>query len=152
MLKLQDRQGDSAVLRLKLSGANEDPQVAGLDQLPGTSNYFIGNDSTKWRTDVPLFSQVYYAAIYPGIDLRYHGNQGQLEYDFIVAPGADSRVIKLNFDGADRIAISDKGDLLLGVAAKASQISEAVCLPGDQWGAKGSGGTLCSRWQAWGRL
>jgi hypothetical protein len=55
-----------------------------VDQLPGTSNYFIGNDPAKWRTNVPTYAKVKYEEIYSGIDLVYYGNQRQLEYDFIV--------------------------------------------------------------------
>jgi hypothetical protein len=118
VMKLQDRRGDGAVLRLKLAGANKDPQVDGLDRLSGVSNYFIGNDPSKWRTNVPLFSEVHYAAVYPGIDLLYHGNQRQLEYDFILAPGADPRVIRLAVEGADKIEPGKDGELLLHVGAK----------------------------------
>src|SRR5438874_8317476 len=103
VIKLQDRQGDGAVLRLNVANANEHAEIAARDQLAGKANYFFGNDPTKWRTNVPMFSQVRYADVYPGIDLVYHGNQRQLEYDFVVAPGVDPRAITLNCDGADKI-------------------------------------------------
>jgi hypothetical protein len=85
-----------AVLRMKLVGANERAKVTGLEKLPGKSNYFIGNDPKKWRTNVPNYAKVKYANVYPGIDLVYYGNQGQLEYDFVVQPGADPRQIALD--------------------------------------------------------
>jgi hypothetical protein len=66
-----------------------------MEELPGKSNYFIGNDPTKWRTNVPNYAKVKYANVYPGVDLVYYGNQGQLEYDFVVQPGADPRSIQL---------------------------------------------------------
>ena len=110
VIKLQDRQGDGVVLRLKVADANEGAQIDARDQLPGKSNYFIGNDPSKWRTNVPMFSQVRYGDVYPGIDLVYHGNQRQLEYDFVVAPGAEPRAITLNCEGADKIARGRKGD------------------------------------------
>ena len=78
-----------AVLRMKLVGANPQAKVAGTEELPGKSNYFIGNDPKKWRTNVPNYAKVKYASVYPGVDLVYYGNQGQLEYDFVVSPGAD---------------------------------------------------------------
>ena len=81
------------VLRMKLRNANPAAKVTGADELAGTSNYFIGNDPAKWRTNVPTYAKVKYEGIYPGIDLVYYGNQRQLEYDFIVAPGADPRRI-----------------------------------------------------------
>ncbi|MEE8256395.1 MAG: hypothetical protein V3R60_00770, partial [Acidobacteriota bacterium] len=80
----------STVLRMKLAGANPEPQVTGLEELPGKSNYFQGNDPGKWLTQVPHYARVKYEEVYPGIDLVYYGTkQQQLEYDFVVAPGAD---------------------------------------------------------------
>jgi hypothetical protein len=84
-----------AVLHMKLVGANERAKVTGLEELPGKSNYFIGSDPKKWRTNVPNYAKVKYANVYPGVDLVYYGNQGQLEYDFVVRPGADPRSIQL---------------------------------------------------------
>src|ERR1700688_4111702 len=78
----------SAVLRMRLEGANPTPKVKGLEQLPGKSNYFIGNDHTKWHPNVPNYAHVKYEGVYPGVDLVYYGHQRQLEYDFVVAPGA----------------------------------------------------------------
>src|SRR5204862_3585507 len=80
---------------MKLVGANRTAKVTGLDELPGKSNYFIGNDPKKWRTDVPTYAKVRYQDVYPGIDLVYYGNQRQIEYDFVVAPGADPKAIAL---------------------------------------------------------
>jgi hypothetical protein len=85
------------VLRLKLVHANPDATVLGAHQLPGKVNYFLGNDPAKWRSNLPTFAEVRYRNVYPGIDLIYHGDQdGRLEYDFVVAPGADPSVIELN--------------------------------------------------------
>ncbi len=87
----------NAVLRMRLVGANASAVVTGADELPGKSNYFIGNDPKKWRTNVATYAKVKYHNVYPGVDLVYYGNQGgQLEYDFVVAPGADPSAIKLN--------------------------------------------------------
>jgi len=91
----------STSLRLKLEGANPSPMVIGLDELPSRSNYFIGNDSTKWRTNVPNYAKVQYKNVYPGVNLIYYGNQRQLEYDFVVAPGADPKAIALAIVGAE---------------------------------------------------
>jgi len=90
------------VLRMKLVGANPAPQVAGLEELPGKSNYFIGNNPKQWQTNVPHYAKVRYKSVYPGVELVYYGNParaGQLEYDFVVAAGADPKVIRLAFDG-----------------------------------------------------
>jgi hypothetical protein len=86
-----------SVLRMKLLGANTAAKVAGLDELPGKSNYFIGNDPGKWVKQAPTYAKVRYQDVYPGIDVVYYGNQGgQLEYDFVVAPGADPSAIALD--------------------------------------------------------
>jgi hypothetical protein len=86
-----------SVLRMKLVGANAKATVTGAEELPGKSNYFIGNDPKKWRTNVPTYAKVRYENVHPGIDLVYYGNQGgQLEYDFVVAPGADPGAITLD--------------------------------------------------------
>jgi hypothetical protein len=86
-----------AVLRMKLLGANSDAKVTGLDELSGKSNYFLGNDPSTWVRNAPTYAQVRYEQVYPGIDLVYYGSQGgQLEYDFVVAPGADAGAIALN--------------------------------------------------------
>src|SRR5438046_3860535 len=78
---------------MKLVGANLSPDVVGLEELPGKTNYFSGNDPNKWRTNVSTFAKVRYGNVYPGVDLVYYGNQGQSECDFIVAPGADPKAI-----------------------------------------------------------
>ncbi len=88
----------NAVVRMQLSGANA-AAVSGDEPLPGKSNYFIGNDPAKWRRDIPQFARVRYQSVYPGIDLVYYGKQGQLEYDFELAPGADPKAIAFTFEG-----------------------------------------------------
>jgi Beta-propeller repeat/Domain of unknown function DUF11 len=100
----------AGVVRMKLVGASANPRIAGIDQLPGTSNYLIGNDPTKWRRKVPQYARVRYSAVYPGIDLVYYGKQGQLEYDFQVAAGADPKNIQLQFEGARGLKLN-AGDL-----------------------------------------
>jgi photosystem II stability/assembly factor-like uncharacterized protein len=103
----------SAVVRMKLEGANPATQAEGLDQLPGRTNYFIGNDPGQWHTDVPSYARVMYRDVYPGVDLVYYGTEQQLEYDFVVAPGVDPNSITLNFEGAQGITVDAQGDLVL---------------------------------------
>ena len=86
VLSLKAPSSSAVVLKMKLVGANPSPQLTGRDELPGKSNYFIGNDPSKWRTNVTTYAKVKYADVYPGVDLVYYGNQRQLEYDFLVAP------------------------------------------------------------------
>ena len=105
---------DPAVLRMKLLGANPEAPVKGLEELPGKSNYFIGNDPEKWRTNVSHYAKVKYEEVYPGIDLLYYGtDQRQLEYDFVVAPGADPKAIQLAVEGAEEIRVDGDGDLVV---------------------------------------
>jgi len=103
--------GQVTAVRLRLEGANPGAQIAGMDQLAGKSNYFIGNDPKKWHTGVPSYARVKYSGVYPGVDLVFYGNQGQLEYDFVVAPGADPNVIAMKVDGARKMRINSRGDL-----------------------------------------
>ncbi len=86
---------------MKLAGANRAAKASGIEELRGKSNYFLGNDPKKWRTNVPNYAKVRYEEVYPGIDLVYYGNQGQLEYDFVVAPGADPGAIRLAVETAN---------------------------------------------------
>jgi ASPM-SPD-2-Hydin domain-containing protein/beta-propeller repeat-containing protein/centrosomal CEP192-like protein len=87
--------GTNDFIRMKLVGTNRAAKVTASDELPGKVNYFIGNDPRNWRTDVPTYTKVKYESLYPGVDLIYYGNQGKLEYDFVVAPGADPSAISL---------------------------------------------------------
>ena len=107
--------GKPNVTRMKLTRSNPAPEVRGLDELSGKSYYFIGNDPKKWQSKVPNFARVRYQGVYPGIDLVYYGNQRELEYDFVVAPGADPKRIQLSFPEAQEIRIDqESGDLKLG--------------------------------------
>jgi hypothetical protein len=101
------------VLEMKVAGAASSRHLAGVEPLPGKSNYFTGNNPAKWRTGIPQFGRVRYDNIYPGIDLVFYGNQGHLEYDFQVAPGADPSRAELEFDGAQTLELKD-GSLLIG--------------------------------------
>ncbi|HZZ16209.1 MAG TPA: hypothetical protein VFE08_09635, partial [Candidatus Sulfotelmatobacter sp.] len=76
-------------VRMKLANANPATVTVGSELLPGKSNYLMGNDLHKWHSGIPQFAQVHYDNVYPGIDLVFYGNQGHLEYDLKVAPGAD---------------------------------------------------------------
>src|SRR6185503_16194730 len=105
-----------AALRLKLANANPASAVEGVDELPGKSSYFLGKDVTRWRANIPNYSRVQYRDIYPGIDLIYYGNPRGLEFDFVVAPGADYRRIQYDIKGARKVRIDANGDLVLTTA------------------------------------
>jgi len=116
VLVFTHREVSRTVLRMTFIGANPEPSVVGAEELPGKANYFIGSDPANWRTDVPTYAKVRYKTVYPGIDLIYYGNQRQLEYDFVVSPGADPRRIRLGFQGADKLEVDAQGDLVLHTA------------------------------------
>ena len=100
---------------MQFLGANPRAQIRGDAALSGKINYLIGNDPAQWHTGVPTFAKVRVDGIYPGIGLVYYGNQQQLEYDFEVAPGANPDIIKIRFDGVDKIRINPDGKLVLSL-------------------------------------
>ena len=104
---------DTDVLRVKLQNANQSPSLVGERLQPQVSNYFMGKDRSRWIQGVPDFGQVRYQEVYPGIDLVYHSDQRQLEYDFVVNPGADPNRIGVSFEGASAIRITASGELEL---------------------------------------
>jgi uncharacterized repeat protein (TIGR01451 family) len=106
------------VLNMQIVGANQQASITGVGKQEALSNYFIGNDPSQWHTRVPNYEKVRYTGVYPGVDLVYYGNQKQLEYDFVVKPGADPSTIALAFSGgADGskslpLSINQNGDLV----------------------------------------
>ncbi|HEY4661552.1 MAG TPA: SBBP repeat-containing protein, partial [Terriglobales bacterium] len=105
-------------VRMQLAGANRSSELTGANPLPGHSNYFIGNDSSRWLRNIPQYGRVQYREVYPGIDLAFYGNQNQLEYDFEVSPGSDAHQIELNFKGATNVSVASNGDLVLGLGGR----------------------------------
>jgi hypothetical protein len=103
------------IVRLKFAGGNTPKAFEGRDELPGKTNYFLGNDPAQWRKNVANYERVEYRGVYSGVDVVFHGNQQRLEYDFIVAPGADPHAIALDVEGAKRMRITPRGDLVMGV-------------------------------------
>jgi len=120
--KPSDKASAGAVFRIKLRDANPNPRIAGLEPMASRSNYFTGSDPKQWRTGVANYAEVAYRDVYPGIDLVYHGNGQQLEYDFVVAPGTDPQRIRLSIAGADQLLIGHDGQL--HIRAGASEIVE----------------------------
>ena len=100
-------------LRMKLLGTHRAPAAAGRGLLPGKSHYFLGNDPARWRSDVPAYERVEYKDVYPGVDLLFYGSEGELEYDFVVAPGSDPSRIAMGFSGVRKVRIDAAGNLVL---------------------------------------
>lgn len=130
-------------VRMRLVGANPAARIHGLDELPGRSHSFIGRDPSRWRTNVPTYARVGYRDIYPGIDVVYYGTQErQLEYDFVVGPGADPRAIRLTFDGVDRLELSGAGDLVLHVGDTSLRFGKPLVYQRSEGGRQ----TVAGRW------
>ena len=110
------RLGSDQVVRLDLTGTNEGASAFGDDLQGSYSNYLIGNDADAWQTHVDQFGRVVYSDIYDGIDVHYYGMQQQLEYDFVVAAGADYEQISIAFGGTDRGVYFRGGSVSLSVA------------------------------------
>ncbi|HJS22992.1 MAG TPA: SBBP repeat-containing protein, partial [Pyrinomonadaceae bacterium] len=102
------------VVRMKLFGANQSTKITGIEELPSTYNYFLGNDPSKWRANISTYTKVKYESVYPGVDAIYYGNQGKLEFDFVVAPRASYEQVRLRYEGAKSVRIDKaSGDLIL---------------------------------------
>lgn len=109
-----DLHGAADPVRMTFEGGADEVAVQARDRLPGDSHYFVGDDGDRWATDVPRFDHIVYRDIYPGIDVVFYGNDdGHLEYDFVVAPGADPSPIEMAFEGGAAPRVAD-GDLLVG--------------------------------------
>jgi Beta-propeller repeat len=115
-----------SVLRMQLAGSNASASVRGADELPGTTSYFIGKDASHWRTNVRRYGKVRYHDVYPGVDLVYYGNQGQLEHDFVVAPGADPKLIRFSLSGAEKIGMDTQENLVLGMSNGEVELKKPV--------------------------
>ncbi|MCW3094725.1 MAG: Cell surface protein, partial [Chthonomonadaceae bacterium] len=108
-------EGKAASVTVRMQIVGSDPRASVLQQqpLPGRVNYFSGKDPSKWHAGVPTFGRVGFHGVYPGVDLVYYGNQRHLEYDFVVAPHADPKQIKLHFAGAQHVQVNAAGELVV---------------------------------------
>lgn len=113
LIHLSGSDGKIATLRTRFVGGNPKPEISGEASLPGHSNYLTSADSSQWVTNIKQFGKVRYSAVYPGVDVVYYGTQGQVEYDFVVAPGADPSKIRMRLDGAKAPRINAEGDLVI---------------------------------------
>ena len=89
--------------------------VEACDMKQGKVNYFIGKDPKNWKTNIPTYGAILYKGIYPGIDMKVYGTNNQLEYDLIVAPGADPTKIRLSYTGAKNLSLTPQGDLTIAL-------------------------------------
>ncbi len=105
------------MIAMRLVGGRDGVAATAGAELPGRSNHVIGRDSRAWRRGVTAHASVTYAGVYPGVDLVYYGNQRQLEYDFIVAPGASPADIAFAIEGAETVRVDDGGNVVITTQA-----------------------------------
>ena len=103
--------------RMTLLGADAHAAIGGEARLGGHTNYVLGPDPARWRLSVPHFARVRSRSVYPGIDVVFHAASGELEYDFVVAPGGDPSRIALRHEGASRLRLAPGGDLAVDTGA-----------------------------------
>jgi len=103
----KDTKTEAKLIRPSFLGGNPNPEIIAERRLEGKVNYFIGNDPKKWNTDIPTYSSVLYKEVYKGIDIRFYGNQKQLEYDVIVKPGADPSKVKIVYEGIEGLRLKN---------------------------------------------
>lgn len=127
---------EGSVLRLTMLGANRTPHMEGQEELPGKVNYFAGNDPAKWRRNVPTYRKVYFKDVYPGIDVVYYGKQRELEYDFVVAAGANPKSIRFTVEGADQLRLDKSGKLLLKLKFGEVSLNKPVIYQLDENGSR----------------
>ena len=136
------KKSGTAYLRVRFVGGKRAPAIAAEQPSGGISNYFVGKDPAKWRTNVPHFGKVRYREVYPGIDVVFYGNPDQLEYDFVLHPGADPSRIRLAFDGARSLRRNASGDLMIRLAtgdvvAHAPVLRQGTTLVGGRYVIRG---------------
>ena len=100
------------VIKMKFSGCNPSIEAIGNQKSNGYYNYFLGNDQTKWATNVGLFKESLINNMYDKIDVRYYFEEGNLRYDFIVRQGGETKNIELEFEGTDHLYIDRIGELV----------------------------------------
>jgi hypothetical protein len=105
----------SKLVKLFPIGANKNPRIVAEDLQQGRVNYFIGDDKSKWRTNIPAYKAVRYEDVYKNIDIKFYGNNRRLEYDIVVKPGADPSVVMLGYQGIDGLKLTGEGELLVAV-------------------------------------
>lgn len=104
---------ESIAIKANFVGSNPNPRMVDSEEMEYKCNYFIGNDPDKWHTGVSNYQAIVYEDIYDGIDLKYYGNGKQMEYDFIVSPGADPSQIQIRYDGVESVSVNEDGELIV---------------------------------------
>jgi len=127
----------SAAVAMSLVGSNAHAPLKGLDPMTAKTNYFLGSSPDRWRREIPNYSRVEYHDVFPGIDLVFYGRERQMEYDFVVAPGADPQAIRLRLESSDdehTPFVASDGDLVIPLESGEVRLRKPVAYqttPGD---------------------
>jgi hypothetical protein len=125
------KKSSSVALNMNFLGANHDAQLVAHDQQSGRVNYFTGKDPRNWHTNIPLFGRVQYRGLYRGVDLDFLGEARQIEFNYIVHPGADPSQIALGLDGAKALAVTSDGNLAITMPVGSLQLHKPVAYQQD---------------------
>lgn len=112
-----DKKDSTAVVHMHLVGGNSMATAQGSGPMAGTANYFLGNDPSKWHSGVARYARVSYQSVYPGVNMAFHGAERGLEFDFVLAPGANPAPIGFQFTGGQGMKTDDSGNLIISSAA-----------------------------------
>lgn len=127
---LHDKISDSEVLKSKLKqhafevkfiNSSANCKVSSHSPSSDYSNYYIGNDKNRWKSNVRSYNSITYEEVWPGINLKYYTNNGFMKYDVIVAKGADPSKIKLQYSGQDQLKLKNN---ILSVKTSVGEIEE----------------------------
>ncbi|UCD78947.1 MAG: hypothetical protein JSW26_26685 [Desulfobacterales bacterium] len=113
----QPASSSTGLVRMHLEDANPRAEIKGRSRLPGTTNYFLGDDPSRWHVNIANYESVEYRDVYPGIQLVFYGRRGGLEFDFVVAADADPDIIRLSFEGIENMLLDDFGNLIADTSA-----------------------------------
>jgi hypothetical protein len=102
-------------VRVRFAGANRDAEIQGADPLRGRASFLLGDKPEQWRSGLQTFRKILYRDLYPGIDMTYGGAGYRIKSEYIVAPNADPRQIRLEYSNADRVSIGSDGELVVQV-------------------------------------
>jgi large repetitive protein len=116
VLSLGTEASRQATVRMRYVNGEKQPAVTGMHKAEQVNHYLVGRDRARWRTDVATYGKVRYEGVYPGVDEVYYGKEGQIEFDLHVKPGVNPDVIKLAFNGHEKLSVDERGDLKIDTA------------------------------------
>ncbi|MFQ5354090.1 MAG: SBBP repeat-containing protein, partial [Thermodesulfobacteriota bacterium] len=113
----EDKKITTEALQLSFVGAGKDAKIIAGHAMPGRVNYFTGNDKSKWRRDIPTYGVLTYKDVYKNIDVKFYGNNRELEHDVVVRPGGDFSQVTFAYRGIEGLKVTEAGDLEISLAS-----------------------------------